>query len=162
MLNGSIRLLSFSAVLLALGVTGCATQTPATVAQDQRTETRELNADQKEDSAAFDRMQQDERSGLKADQAQERSDVAMSNAADQQKFVIDARERVAKLDARIAEQRKLGRPVDQATVDARTAVLAHIELSDDTPMTHATWMKHRDEIDAELTALSNAIDRQKS
>jgi hypothetical protein len=86
----------------------------------------------------------------------------MSNAADQEKFVIEARERLAKIDARIAEQRKLGRPVDQATVDARTAATAHIELSDDTPMTYKSWTKHRDDINAELAALTNQLERQKS
>jgi hypothetical protein len=148
------------AVVSVVAVVGCATTaTPQTVAADQRKENAEFREDQREDSAAFDRQQQDERSALRADQAKARVDVKMSNEQDQKNFAIEARERVAKLDARVVELRKLGKRVSPEIISARDAVLAHIELTDDTPMTHDAWMKDRDAVNAELAALSSSIDR---
>lgn len=143
----------------AVVVGGCATATPQTVAAEQRTENAEFREDQREDGAAFDRKQEDQRSALVADQAKERVDVSASNMADRKTFTIDARERVARLDARIVEMKALGKSVTPAVTEARDAVMAHINSNETAAVSHAMWMKDRDTVNAEITALTNQIER---
>jgi hypothetical protein len=153
------RALLVVSALSALGVAACATATPQTVAADQRVESAEFREDQREDGAAFDRKQEDQRSALVADQAKERVDVSASNVDDRRTFVIESRERVARLDARIVELKALGKSVSPAVTEARDAVLAHINTNETSTVTHALWMKDRDMVKAELTALTNQVER---
>lgn len=149
---------SFALLALLLGPIGCTTADKS-VAESQRDERSDLSADQSEQRAAFERKQQDERSGLTADQAHEIVEGEMANVGDQRNFAIDARERLAKLDARVVELRKNGRRVDDGAMAARDAIVTHIAVFDDEVMARTVWTTHKDQLNSELSALSNRLDQ---
>jgi transcriptional antiterminator len=144
---------------------GCASS-PDKVAQEQREERVELTQEQREEQARLEREHQEERVDLAADQARENVDVAVKDVkqevnveADQAKFTIDAKEKLAKFDARIAEARRLGKKVDQPTVNARNSLAAHIKECEEKSLNNEEWVTHREQLKSELAALDNQIDR---
>lgn len=150
---------------LSLGV-GCATTNPDKLAAEHSEERIELADDQNKEHAKVDREQQEERIELAADQARENVDVAakdvkkdVTQEAEQAKFAIDAREQLAKFDARIAELRKLGKPVDESTARARNVIAARIDACDNEVLEKASWTAQRDVITSELKALDNQLGR---
>lgn len=154
------------AVVATIG-TGCATTTdPDKVAAEHSEERIELADDQNKEHAAMDRGQQEERIELAADQARENVDIAakdvkkdVTQEAEQAKFAIDSREQLAKFDARVAELRKLGKPVDESTTRARNVIAARIDACDNEILDKAAWTAQRDVIVSELKALDNQIGR---
>jgi hypothetical protein len=154
-----VKSLALPLAIAAPMAVSCATTTPETVAEAQRDDRIELTVEQREEKAAFEKKQQNERSGLVADQATANATAAMANELDQSKFAIDVRERIAKYDARMVELRKIGKPIDPATVAARDAIAAHNELCDNEKMSQEVWSSHRDQLNSELVALGNQIER---
>ncbi|HEY1098112.1 MAG TPA: hypothetical protein VGF99_04260 [Myxococcota bacterium] len=157
--------LSLFAVVATIGM-GCATTDPDKLAAKHSEERIELADDQNKEHAAVDREQQEERIELAADQARENVNASekgvkreVGQEAEQAKFAIDARERLAKFDARMAELRKLGKPVDESTARARNVIAARIDACDDEILDKQSWTAQRDVIKSELDALDNQIDR---
>lgn len=155
-----LLVLAFLAATVALVVgTAAACGTPEkTVTESRREERSDLTSEQVEKKAAFDRKQQDERTTLTADQAREAITIEMVKNDDQTRFAIDARERLAKLDARVVEMRKLGKKIDVSAVEARDAIQAHIATFDNEPMARVDWSIQRDQVDSELKLLGERLD----
>lgn len=82
--------------------------------------------------------------------------------AEQSTFAIDAKEKLAKLDARLLELERLGRSIDDSTMRAHDEVARHIAACDDEIMSRETWLKHKEQVAVELPALSNQVKREET
>lgn len=163
-------LFSTLAALAALAPLSVSCASPDKIEADHRDERADLKTEQTEEQAKMDRDHREERVDQNAQQARENVDVdaraaknEVNNEADQARFVVDARESLAKLDARIAELRRKGKPVDQVTLNARAAVATHIETcANDRMMTKEAWTVHHEELKAQLVALDTQVKRLES
>lgn len=164
---------SFFSTVLALAVlapltASCAS--PDKIEAEQRSDRAELKHDQTEEHAAMERDHREERVDQNAEQARENVDVdvraaknEVSNEAEQAHVLVDARESLAKLDARIAELRRKGKPVDQVALNARAAVATHIDAcANDRQMSKDAWSVHHNELKAQLVVLETQVKRLES
>jgi hypothetical protein len=155
------------AALAVLAPLSGACASPAKIEADHRDDRSELRHEQVEEEAKMDRDHREERVDQNARQARENVDVdaraAKNDAtkeAEQARFVVDARESLAKLDARIAELRRKGKPVDQVALNARAAVATHIETcANDNMMSKEAWTVHHEELKAQLVVLDTQVQR---
>ncbi len=158
------------AALAVLAPLSVACASPEKVEADHRDERTDLRHEQTEEQAKMDRDHREERVDQNAQQARENVDVdaraaksEVTNEADQARFIVDARESLAKLDARIAELRRRGKPVDQVALNARAAVSTHIETcANDRTMAKEAWTVHHEELKAQLVVLDTQVKRLES
>lgn len=157
------------ATLGIVGGVGCAQTSSAELASKHSTERAELAEKQVDEQAELDRKQREARVDLAADQAREHVAVDATSTkkevtfeAEQERFAIDVKEKLAKLDARIDELRRTGHSIDMATLQARDEVARDIAACDGEMDNRDAWLQQKESIQVKLTALTNQVKREEA
>lgn len=147
----------------------CSSTSSSKLAAEHSEERAELSEEQVTERAELERQQREEQVALNANQARDHVKAnasavkgEVSFEAEQSTFAIDAKEKLARLDARIVELQRLGSSIDDSTMRARDEVARHIAACDDEVMSREVWLKHKEGVSSELAALTNQVKREEA